>query len=190
MKYLCIVFITALASARLALAHEIGPGDVFFTTAGSFDIIETNEYVITNSFVDDDHYQIVLSRKGTYVRSSATFEMNGGRKPYFSAVNSRYYCDQDVLFVTLKTDNPPLADILGPMIETYAFREDTFGYLGTVPDVFEAITPLEKGRDIGFPYIMPQRWLVECEESIGGHKFGLWFTDREPDFRGFDPAFP
>jgi hypothetical protein len=182
-------FIAVLAvalSARNLSAHEIGIGDLFFTLGAGIESVETDALLISIEYAkgypeDTPHYQVVLKSKVTGIERSVPFQMSGGRMPFLKAFNMGNYCDEKIIFISLLNDPPKYADVLSYLIHTHAFHGESLQYLATAYGPREDIAPLERGVDIGFPYEMPQRYIVECTPATGTQSFEFSLTDRAED---------
>ncbi|MFV2092928.1 MAG: hypothetical protein ACC634_07580 [Hyphomicrobiales bacterium] len=100
--------------------------------------------------------------------------------PRLVTFSNEHYCGQQVILVTMQNEGPRYADVLGYTLETHAFLSQTLEYLDTVFAPVTDIAPLESGVDIGFPYIQPQPYIVDCRAGEGGFEL----TFRENDRRG------
>ncbi len=173
----------SLACAASVDAHEIGIGDIFYSLTTFGQKIETEHLIITTENPDepiyeDLHYRLTVRSKKTGAESATDFHQDGGLYFRLIAFNRRYYCGEEVIFISLRYDTPRNADIRSYLIDTHAFHRESLGYLATAYGHYEDITPLEKGVDIGFPYEMPQRFVVECSGSTASHDFKFSITDR------------
>jgi len=104
--------------------------------------------------------------------------MSGGRMPFLKAFSMGNYCDEKIIFISLLNNPPKYADVLSYSIVTHAFHGESLQYLATAYGPREDIAPLERGVDLGFPYEMPQKFVVECSGSTASHDFEFSITDR------------
>lgn len=187
MKIGTLIAVLAVAlNARSLFAHEIGIGDLYFTLGAGIESVETDALLVSIEYAkgypaDTPHYQVVLKSKVTGIERSVPFPMDGGRMPYLTAFKKGYYCDETVIFISLLSDRPRYADILSYLIDTHAFHGESLQYLATAYGPREDIAPLERGVDLGFPYEMPQRYIVECTPATGTQSFEFSFTDRSEE---------
>jgi hypothetical protein len=188
MKRLACGGLLLTALVQTAAAHDLGIGDVLISPYGNNDSIETDDLLITKEYAEADFYRITIRSKSSRFVNSTRFQMDGGREPHFRAFHERDYCARAIIFITLHASGPRYAEGITGMFYTYAFLADTFEFLADFPSPFEEIAPLEDGADIGMPYFMPQRYLVVCKTAAATTPFRFSFTDRAPDFRGFDDA--
>lgn len=174
----------AVSFATSVLAHELEPGQVLYSSDFSGERIETFDlFVAMDILAENDfrRYSITLRSRETGLEAIRQFEEFGGPDPNLAAYNRGYYCDQSVVFITVEYPIPRMADILQRLFETHAFLAETLEYLDTANARFEDIAPLESGVDLGFPYEMPQRYIVECTPATGTQSFEFSFTDRNED---------
>ncbi len=186
MKPIALFGLIFLVCVRHSQAQEVGVYETYFHSDGYSETIETHELLVEKSYFGEDFYKITIKSKNTGKTGISEFQEDGGKPPSFTAINYGSYCERPMLFVTLRADGPRYAEILGGMVYTYAFLDGTFEYLDTSYGTYEEITPLEKGVDMGYPYEMPQRYLVECKPATAATPFQFSFIDRAPNFRGFD----
>ena len=151
-------------------AHEIDVGDMLFTADLSGQYIETENLLISmegtdDALYDDPYYRVTVRSKETGVQSFKDFPENGGGYYRLIAFNGGYYCDEPIIFITLRQGWPKLADILQYRFETHAFHRDSLQYLATAYGPYEDITPFERGTDFEFPKEMPQNFVVECAQD-------------------------
>ena len=164
-------------------AHEIDVGDVLFTSDLSGQYVETENLLITiagtkDTLYDDPHYRVTLRSKETGAERSQDCPVNGSGYYSLAAFNSRYYCDEKIIFITLRQEWPRLADILQFGFESHAFHRDSLQYLATAYGPYEDITPFERGTDFEFPIEMPQNFVVECTPRTEAQGFQFSITDR------------
>jgi hypothetical protein len=169
-----------------SFAHELGFGYIIFSNNGGEQLIETDDLLISKTYFSDEHYQIRFESKENGRVRTSIFEEEGGINPSFSAIEQRYYCGKDVVFLTVRQLPPKFSGSFSYSNQTLAFREDTFEFLSSVFGVFQDIAPLESGVEIDFPFVMRERYLVECKPASATTPFQFSFTDRAPNFRGFD----
>jgi hypothetical protein len=164
-------------------AHEIDIGDILLTSDLSGQYIETENLLISlkgadDTLYDNPHYQVTVRSKETGAESSNDYPENGGGHYSLIAFNSDYYCDEKIIFITLRQGWPKLADILQYRFETHAFHRDSLQYLATAYGPYEDITPFERGTDFEFPKEMPQKFVVECTPRTEALGFQFSITDR------------
>ena len=181
-----IAVLAVVLSARHLPAHELGSGDRYFSRGLDTDTVETDELLTSIEYAkgypeDTPHYQVVLKSKVTGIERSVPFQMSGGRMPFLKAFNMGNYCDEKMIFISLLNDPPKYADVLSYLIHPHAFHGESLQYLATAYGPFEDIAPLERGVDLGFPYEMPQRYIVECTPATGMQSFEFSLTDRAED---------
>lgn len=181
-------FVIALACwAGAVAAHELGIGDRYYFSDGGVQSVETDELLVSIEHADgypDDtpHYQVSISSKLTGIQNTVAFHIEGGRMPSLNGFAARDYCGQQVILVTMSSERARYADVFGNLLDTHAFLSRTLEYLDTVFAPVTDIAPLESGVDIGFPYFMPQPYIVDC--TAGDGAFELNF--RENDQRATD----
>ncbi len=168
-------------------AHEIGIGDVLFSDLNPIRKIETYDLIITTESLDEKlygepYYRVTLQSKETGAEGARDFFENAGRPLNLVALNWGYYCDEGVIFITLRQGWPKLAGILQFRFETHAFHEESLEFLATADGPYEDITPFERGTDFEYPVQMPQRFAVECTPRTEAQGFQFSITDRAGSF--------
>ena len=161
-------FVIWLWSVSAALAQEplLRDGQILFTFDATEQRVRTANVEIVLSFEEQDvqSYRVELFDLQTGLRNSKTFDQDP-TQPKLIALNSAHYCQESFYFLTLRYAPPRYGDVRSYHFETHAFDAETLEYRDTAPVAFENISLQEIGADLGFPYIAPQPYGVECPDA-------------------------
>ena len=171
------VFVFVMVASGVA-AHDLGIGGVLISDDFTGSKIETDSLTIVEGRKgeNEDGYHLTLTSKETGLTTTTVFTMSIPTNFDLVSFDTRDFCGETILFVTLRYDIPRGADILGYSLETHAFREKTLKYLASVDGDFYDIAPLAVGVDIGFPYEMPQAFGVVCSAEGDGREYMFSFV--------------
>ena len=175
-RWLWVLLFVALASG--VAAHDLGIGDVLISADLAGSRIETDSLTIVEGVTaqKENDYNLTLTAKETGLTTMTVFTMDIPTDIDLASFDTRSFCGETILLVTLRYDTPRGADVLSYSLETHAFREKTLGYLASVDGDFYDIAPLVVGVDIGFPYEMPQAYGVVCSAENGARGFAFSFV--------------
>jgi hypothetical protein len=176
LRWLWVLLFVVVASG--VAAHDLGIGDVLISENLAGSRIETDSLTIVKGVTarKENDYDLTLTSKETGLSTTTVFTMNIPTDLDLVSFDTRSFCGESILLVTLRYDNPRGADILGYSLETHAFREKTLGYLASVDGDSYDIAPLAVGADIGFPYEMPQAFGVVCSAEGNGRGYAFSFV--------------
>lgn len=171
-----LVFVFVVVANSVA-AHDLGVGDILISNNLAGSKIETDSLTIVEGVTaqKENEYHLTLTSKNTGLTTTTVFTMGIPTDIDLASFETRNFCGEAILLITLRYDAPRGADILGYSLETHAFREKTLGYLASVDGDYYDIAPLAVGVDIGFPYEMPQAFGVVCSAEGDGRGYRFSF---------------
>lgn len=162
MRLIGIIVAVCLTGA-LVHAHELRPGEVLFRL-GAEQGIETERFLIGLELGENPgQYSVIVTERGSYKRTKAHIEADTPVDPRIAGFNRRYFCETEILFLTIRQNPPRGADIRAYTLSTHAFDARSLEYIGKVPAAFEDIAAQEAGADLGFEYDAPQEFGIVCE---------------------------
>lgn len=191
--------------AGVAWSHDLGPGDVLISPYGGF--IETDTYLIRSDMIpawqvaqDLGHFRrdlwpgldyavLSLQEKATGHAKTTLIPLDRGIEPCFTAFEEREYCDESVLFVSVRRGTPRYGGMLGLRVTTCLFRADRLELLVEIDGAATDATLEDEGYVPEVPFsIMPERFLVSRVPEGRERHFSLGLIDRRalygPDWCG------
>lgn len=172
-----------LVNTSPAYSHNLGYGQVLYTNSAYVQRVQTPDLsvVLERAGTEGDlRNRIVLKRRNSALTKVYEFELPVPLYPQLYTYNFKHYCDQEIVFITLRYPSPRYADGRVRFLETHSFLFQSLEYLDTVGASYDAIGPLEAGVDLGFEYTMPHPYIIHCSASEDG--FELTFRDHAPQY--------